>query len=331
MNVFSLSKFIAFSRYLFLFLILWQLPAHAAPSYKKLTLGGPAAVVSYPLLHMLETNVLQDYTETLSFRLWQSPDQLRALLTRKEIDLTAAPVNLPALMFNLGEKVKLLNISVWGILWLVSSDPDVKGFDDLKGKELLVPFQRDLPSVLLDTLLAARNNGQETVKLRPVRDAQDAITLMLSGKGQHALLVEPTAAMLLWRNRQQGERELFRVQSLEEAWRETFPNKAELPQAGLMANSNVAQDTELLEAVDKAYAESARWCKSNTLACAEMVNRHIPHLPVPAVEEAIRVTRLESLSASQIRPQLENLYGLLGERFPKAVGNKMPAVEFYGP
>lgn len=308
------------------------LPAHAAAPYEKLTLAGPTAVVTFPLLHMVETQALKQYTDKLEFRLWQSPDQLRVLLAKKEIDFSAAPSNLPALMANRGDPVRLLNISVWGILWLVSRDPAVNDFADLAGKELLVPFQRDLPAVLLDTLLDAQSFTTENApRLRRTRDSQDAIALMLTGQGQHVLLVEPTASLLMWRNEQQGGAPLYRAQSLEAAWEKSFPDQAGLPQAGIMANSHRAGDRDLGRAVEQAYAKSAAWCSSHALDCAEMVHRHIPHLPVPAIESAIKVTRLDSQPASAIRPKLEALYQLLGKQNPQAIGGRLPDAGFYGP
>lgn len=307
-----------------------EAPAARLP---RIVLAGPGAVVTYPLLHMVETGALSDHADTVEFRLWQNPDQLRVLLAKQEIDFSATPSNLPALMANRGDPVKLLNISVWGILWLVSRDPDVRTFNDLAGKELLVPFQRDLPEVLLDTLLAAQRqaDGRPGVKLRRTRDAQDAIALMLTGKGESALLVEPTASMLLWRAGQHDDVILHRGQSLESAWRAQFPDRTELPQAGIMANSHIAGNTRLTRAVEKAYAESAQWCKSRPRECAEMVHRHIPQLPVEPVEAAIELTRLESRSAMEVRPQLEALYSLMASRYPQSIGGRLPVTEFYGP
>jgi NitT/TauT family transport system substrate-binding protein len=306
-------------------------PSYAAP-YKKITLAGPTAVVTFPLLHMVETQALKQYTDKLEFRLWQSPDQLRVLLAKKEIDFSAAPSNLPAPMANRGEPVRLLNISVWGILWLVSRDPDVQGFSDLAGKELLVPFQRDLPAVLLDTLLGAQSFPiGKAPSLRRTRDSQDAIALMLTGQGQHVLLVEPTASLLMWRNEQQGGAPLYRAQSLEAAWQKSFPGQADLPQAGVMVNSHLAGDLDLSRAVEQAYAHSAAWCSSNALDCAKMVHRHIPHLPVPAIENAIKVTRIDSKPANSIRPQLETLYQMLGKHNPQAIGGRLPDAGYYGP
>lgn len=297
-----------------------------------LRLAGPAAVVSFPLLHMLDSGALAEYAERVELRLWQNPDQLRVLLANEEIDFTAAPSNLPALLANRGQPVRLLNISVWGILWLVSRDPEIKGFGDLAGKELVVPFQRDLPALLVNELLRAKGmRAGQDLRIRHVRDSLDAQTLLLAGQVDNVLLVEPAASLLLWRNRQQGGKPLYRVQSLESAWGEAFPGQPELPQAGLMASGPAANNSALSQAVERAYADSARWCSAEPAACAELVHRHLPHLPTAALEESIRATRLHSRPAHEVREQLEALYRLLGEHNPQAIGGRLPVVGFYGP
>ena len=306
----------------------------AAPDRRaRLTLAGPGAVVSYPLMHMAATGALADHAEQLHFRLWQTPDQLRILLVNGELDFSAAPCTLPALLHNRGMPVRLLNISVWGILWLVSRDPAVRTFDDLAGRELVVPFQRDLPAVLLDTLLEAHAaRGLAPVALRRTRDGQDAIALMLNGQAGQALLVEPMASLLLWRAEQtEGAPALHRGQSLEQAWSAAFPAQPTLPQAGVMAAAGVAGDAALCRAVDQAYAASARWCADHPADCAALVREHLPHLPLAAIETAIRGTRLQSRSARDARPELEALYRLLAGRFPQAIGGALPPAGFYGP
>lgn len=297
-----------------------------------LRLAGPAAVVSFPLLHMVESGALKAHAQHVEFRLWQSPDQLRVLLANDEIDYSAAPVNLPALMAGRGQPVRLLNVSVWGIIWLVSRDPAIKSFADLKDQELVLPFQRDLPAILVDELLLSHGlQAGKDLTLRPVRDGQDAQALLLAGRANHALLVEPAVSMLLWRNQQQKGAPLFRVQSLENAWKQAFPQQPELPQAGLMASARMAGKRELARAVVEAYAESAGWCSAQPRDCAELVHRQLPHMPVAAIEASIRVTRLESRPASEAREQLEALFWLIAERHPQAIGGAMPAAEFYGP
>ena len=149
-------------------------------------------------------------------------------------------------------------------------------------------------------------------------------------QGDQALLVEPTASLLLWQA-EQKKVELHRGQSLEQAWAEVFPSQQALPQAGVMANVTVAHDTELNQAVERAYAESARWCSQQPQECAQMVHGYLPQFPVPAIQTAIEKTRLDSRPASEIRPQLEALYQLLADQHPQALGGGLPAAGFYGP
>ncbi|MFT0532617.1 ABC transporter substrate-binding protein [Castellaniella hirudinis] len=306
-------------------------PAQAAP-YAKLVLAGPTAAVSFPLIHMVESGALADWADQVEFRHWKNPDQLRVLLAKEQVDFSATPVNLPAIMANRGLPVRLLNVSVWGLLWFISSDPAIRSVADLAGQPLLTTFQRDLPALLLERLLAAQGlTGDKAPVIRYARDAQDATALMLTGEAPTVLLPEPSVSLLLARNAQQGQPDIRRVQSLEDAWRQTFPRQPDLPQAGIMVNSHRAADEALSRAVAQAYAEATVWCKAQPALCAEEVHRHLNFLPLAAIETSIRVTRLESRDASVARPALEALYQLILDHNPEAVGGKLPDAGFYGP
>ncbi|MNY81738.1 hypothetical protein D3C86_2234520 [compost metagenome] len=61
------------------------------------------------------------------------------------------------------------------------------------------------------------------------------------------------------------------------------------------------------------------------------MHRHLPHLPVAAIDASIRATRLDSRPAHAVRAQLEALYLMLGEHNPQAIGGRLPDVGFYGP
>src|SRR5690606_25373468 len=205
------------------------LSAQAAPR-DRLVLAGPTAAVSFPLIHMVETGALSGWADKVEFRHWKNPDQLRVLLAKQEADFSATPVNLPAIMANRGMPVRLLNVSVWGLLWFVSTDPDVRSIADLAGKPLLTTFQRDLPALLLERLLDAQGlAGERAPRIRHARDAQDAIALLLTGEATSALLPEPSVSLLLAQNARRGGTAPHRVQSLEAAWRETFPEHPDLP------------------------------------------------------------------------------------------------------
>lgn len=322
-------------RLLALLLAAPALPTAAAPARSmaaSITLSGPLAVVSFPLIHMAGNGALAAFARKVEFRQWQGVDQLRAQLASGAIDFAATPSNLPALMANRGSPVRLLSVSVWGIQWLLSRDPALKGLADLRGKELLVGYQRDLPALVLDKLLARQGmRPGRDITLRYVRDPHDAMALLLAGRADHALVGEPTASLLLARNRAAGAAPLYRIQSQQQAWRDSFPAQPDFPSAGLMANAHVAADATLCRAVAAAYDASARWCKAQPAQCAALVHARFPHLPVAALEESIRCTDLRGVPATRARPQLEAMYRLLADSDPQATGGRLPDPGFYGP
>jgi NitT/TauT family transport system substrate-binding protein len=99
----------------------------------KIKVAGPFASVSHPIMHMIENDALKDIGINIEFVLWKNPDELRALILNGDIDFIALPTNVAANLYNKGVDIKLLNVSIWGILGMISRDPNLKSLKDFKG------------------------------------------------------------------------------------------------------------------------------------------------------------------------------------------------------
>ncbi len=121
-------------------LALLAAPLAAAPALgvaaalPQITLAGPPAIVSAPLIHMAETGALKDAAQRTVFTAWRDPDQLRMMAMGGKADVLAMPSNVAANLFNRGAGVTLLNISTWGALWIVTRDAQRKTLADFKGE-----------------------------------------------------------------------------------------------------------------------------------------------------------------------------------------------------
>ena len=111
-----------FKKMILAFTLLFVLNVNAEEMQKvnKLILSGPMSSVSHPLIHMIETGALNDVAEKVEFKLWKSPDELRAYTLRGGADFIAIPTNMAANLYNKEVELKLLNVSVWDT-WLVDS------------------------------------------------------------------------------------------------------------------------------------------------------------------------------------------------------------------
>lgn len=301
-----------------------------------LTLGGPPASVSNPLVHMAESNALTALAGETRFVNWRDPDQLRMMALEGKADVLAMPVNVAANLYNRGAKLRLVNVSTWGILWVLSRDPDVHTLKDLAGKEVAMPFRGDMPDIIFH--LIAEREGIDTRKdlqLRYVASPVDAMQLLLTRRVDHALLAEPAVSMAL---RKSGSfpaslvaPDLYRAIDLQKEWSRAFGGDARIPQAGIAVMGSLRERPAAVEAIARAYAEALDWCQANAKECGVQVATHIPLLAAEAISDAIENGHMQAVAARSARPELETLFRILLERNPGLIGGKLPPDDFYAP
>ncbi|WP_185266110.1 ABC transporter substrate-binding protein [Halopseudomonas xiamenensis] len=319
-----------------LFTALLSLPVAAESLLRdKLVLAGPPTTVSYPLLHMLESGALDAVAGQVQFRLWSNPDQLRALTLEGGADFTAMPTNVAANLYNRKVPLRLSNVSVWGMLWLVSRNPELKTLADFKGEEIAVPFRADMPDIVF-TFLAERAglDPRRDFTLRYMATPMDAMQLLVMRRLDHALLAEPAVSMALRKTRSFPVSvvapELYRSVDLQAEWGRLLQTEARIPQAGMVVLGEARQDERLVQQLEAAYAASHQWCLAQAVECGELAARHIDILTAEAATDSINSLPRHYASAAEARPELERFLQLLLERQPASVGGKLPDAAFYG-
>ncbi|NYT22918.1 ABC transporter substrate-binding protein [Alcaligenaceae bacterium] len=313
------------------------LQAAAEPAKReRLMLAGPAAAVSFPLLHMVESGALADVADKVEFTTWNNPDQLRALALEGQADFMAMPTNVAANLYNRGVPLRLVNVSVWGMLWMVSRNPGLKTLADFKGEEIAVPFRADMPDIVFGHL--AERSGLDPRRdftVRYTATPMDAMQLLVMRRVDHALLAEPAVSMALRKTQSFPTSvvapDLYRSVNLQEEWGRLLNTAPRIPQAGMAAVGAARLDEALVARLEKAYAESNRWCLDNAQACAALAAKYISMLTPEAVADSIAVLPRHYATAAEAREELEAFLGLLLARQPATVGNKLPDAAFYGP
>ena len=317
-------------------------PLAAAPALgmaaplPQLTLAGPPAIVSAPLIHMAETNALQGVAQRTVFTAWRDPDQLRMMAMGGKADVLAMPSNVAANLFNRGAGVTLLNISTWGALWVVTRDAQRKALADFKSEEIAVPFRGDMPDIVLQLLAAKQGlDPLRDFRIRYVPTPMEAMQLLITRRVSHALLSEPAVSLALRKTQSFPvgliAPELHRGADMQQEWGRLYQRPARLPQAGIAAVGALRAQPEALAAVTRAYAQSLAWCRDNAMECGRMMARHIDLLTPEAVADAIAVSQMDAVPLPQAREELEFFFGQLMARNPGLLGGKLPAAAFYAP
>lgn len=306
----------------------------AAP-LEKITIAGPMAVVTYPMLAMIEHGQFDKIAKEVDVKIWQTPDQLRAMIIGGTADFTAVPTNTAAMFYNKGADIKLLNVSVWGILFMVSRDDNLKTLADFKGKEIAMPFKGDMPDIIFSEIIRQEGlDPQKDFNLRYVATPMDAVQLMVLRRVDHALLAEPAVSMLLHKAKNHTliklvAPELYRSVDLQEEWGRVFKTDSEVPQAGIAALKGINKNKEVLAIFQEEYAKALTWCNEHPEETGKIVEKYIDGLKPEAVAVATTNTRLKFRTASESKEKLVQLFSVLNENAPKKIGGKMPDDRFY--
>lgn len=302
----------------------------------KLVLSGPPAAVSTPLIHMLESGALKDVADSVEFHLWKDPDQLRVLALGGKADFIAMPSNVAANLYNRGVGLKLLNISTWGVLWMVSRSAEKKTLADFRGEEIAMPFRGDMPDIVFQLLATKRGlDPRKDFKLRYVATPIEAMQLLVMRRVDHALLAEPAVSMALRKTKSFPigliAPELHRSADLQKEWGRLFNRPARIPQAGIAAVGALRERPEILARIEAAYARSLGYCRAHADECGRMVAKRFEILTPEAVADAIAASQLDAVPAAKAREELDFFFAQLLAHNPALIGGKMPADAFYAP
>lgn len=300
-----------------------------------LTLAGPLAAVSFPLIHMVESGALADLAEKVEFVSWRDPDQLRVLALGNKADVLAMPTNVAANLYNRGADLELINVSTWGILWLVSRSDKLKTLTDLQGEEIAIPFRADMPDLLFGLISKAQGlDPRHDFRLRYVATPMDAMQLLIARRVDHALLAEPAVSMALRRTQSFPisviAPELHRSIDLQAEWGRVLKRAPRIPQAGIVAMGTIRHDPGLIARIHNAYHNSLVWCQANALECGRLVAAYTDMLSAEAVSDAIAVSPLEAVPAAAARDELDFLFSALMRSNPAIIGGRLPNDDFYG-
>lgn len=302
-----------------------------------LVLSGPFASVSNPLIHMAETGALSEFAHEVSFKPWSSTDQLKLMATDKanfKADFVAMPTNVAANLYNRGVELQLINVSVWGILWMVSREDGLTTLADFKGKEVAIPFRADMPDIVFEELARAQGlDPKKDFKLRYVANPLDAMKLLMLRRVDHALLAEPAISMALRRTQSFPMKvvapDLYRSVDLQAEWGRVFDQAPKIPQAGMVALKSVKDQPALVAAFYQAYQESTQWIADNPKEASMLIAKYIDRLTPEAIEDSLSWVTMQVVSAADAKQDLTILFDRLMAHTPALVGEKQPDDHFY--
>nr|WP_246450431.1 ABC transporter substrate-binding protein [Rhizobium wenxiniae] len=214
-----------------------------------------------------------------------------------------------------------------GLLYVISTNPEILSIADLAGREITVPFPNDTPELVFDAVLAHRGLADK-VKVSRSGSPIEAIQLLLSGRIETALVPEPAATAAMMKASTAGKT-VHRVIDMQKEWGAVTGLGAIMPQAGLALAPAFLQDhpekiAPLLSGLEKATAEVV----ANPAAAAGHAASAL-ELPWPVIEKSVPFSNLVATPASKVRPEIEALLEAIAKTNAQMIGGKLPGDGLY--
>lgn len=300
----------------------------------KIVVAGPFATVSHPMILMQKNDVLKDLGKEIEFKVWRNPDELRALALNSDVDFIAVPTNVAANLYNKGVDIKLLNVSVWGILGMLTRDKSLKKLSDFKGKEIVMPFKFDMPDIVFKEIVKAQGlDYKKDFKLKYVASPIDAMQMLIMRRVDHALLAEPATSIALRKTKSFPLKvvapELYRSANLQKEWGEVFKIESKIPQAGIAYLGETTGKKEIIDRFMLEYKKALSWYKNNPEESSKIIVKALPMLEEKGLADSIKYVNIDSVKSNDSQKDLEFFFDILKQSNPKLIGGKSPDSNFY--
>lgn len=295
-----------------------------------LVVQGPASPPSLALLRLANLGIPADLANEVSFQLWSTADEMRARITSGQAQFSGVPVNVAATLYNRDAKVQLMNVYIWGILYLVTRNPEVTSWDDLRGETVLIPFRGDLPDILTQYLL--RQQGLELgsdILPSYLSAAPEVAQMLAAGQASHAVLSEPSATLAILKAKENGIT-LHRAIDYNQAWAAATGRAPRIPMAGVVADAGLVSRHPRIPAwFQQAHQEAALWVAANPEQASQLGAEEIKAIPTKAMRQSVEHIRFSFVEAAQAREDVEFFLSELHSLSPGLIGGQLPPDEFY--
>ncbi len=314
--------------YILTFTVGIMLASHSyAKKIDKLNIFIPPVGVGLLMVDAVKDQELKKYVKDINVVRWNNPDQLRAGIIDGSIDITFVPSYVSANFYNKGIKFKMLNIVTGGILYIISTDKSIKTIQDLKGKTVVVPFQNDMPDLVLKAMI--KKLKLNNVNIKYVATPTVAVKMALSGKADTLLIPEVAGTKIQMIAKKKKGITFYRSINLSKEYGKIFNTKPYIPQAGVAIREEFAnKHSDFLKAFNKAMKKSADALLSDKNRVVKVTNSMWKNQG-EIFAKSIKHWNIQVDSTSKVKPEIEFFYNVMYDLKPAIIGGKLPDNDFY--
>lgn len=253
----------------------------------------------------------------VDYELLQATDVLVASLINKEADIAIVPTNLAAVLHNKGVGYKIAGSSVWGVLYVASSE-EINGIEDLKGREVSLIGRNLTPDAIFRYILTENNiDPDNDLTLNYFSGGSELAANYISKQSNIGMIPQPLLTNVLMKREDSKV-----VLDLQEEWTK-LTGSDKYPQASIVVSEElIASHPETVASFINEYEEAVEWLNENPQEAGAYYEALNIGLNSKIIETAIPTSNLRFVSATDAKEALNSYLNVLYDFNPKLLGGK---------
>ncbi len=263
---------------------------------------------------------------TTTYSVLPGPADMAARTASGEVDIAVFPLNLASKLYTKGPGYKLGAVSGNGLLYMLSRDADISGWNDLAGKTVYSVGKGATPDYLLRYFLEAKGLSDENnIGIDFSFNKPPQLVQIAAGKkADTVLLPEPFATQLLLLSP-----DMRRVIDFQKTWMEIRDTPTAYPISAVVINPELLESNPgAVKRFLNEYRDSIEWVNTHPEEAAVLIEK-FGILSAEAAGPAIPACNLVYISADQSMEAVEDFLSVLLDFDPVSIGGVLPDAEFY--
>ena len=307
-------------------------PAESTPETSPVdvrvaALKGPTAMGMVKL--MADAQQSSPDGNNYTFTIAGSADEITPKLVQGEVDISAVPANLAAVLYNNTEgQVRVLAINTLGVLYIVESGDTVQSVEDLRGTTIYASGKGATPEYALNYLLTANGiDPEQDVTIEWRSEHTECVAALTAQENAIAMLPQPFVTTA-----QQKDPNIRIALDMTREW-DAAQASAQTPSALLtgvvVARTDfIEQHPEAVNAFLDSYKASVEYVNANTTDAAALIEQ-FDIVPAAVAEKALPYCNITFIEGDALKQKLGGYLSVLMEQNPKSIGGSLPDDAFY--
>jgi len=240
-------------------------------------------------------------------------------LMQGKADMALMPTNEAAKLYNKGLDVKIINIHTWGVFYLVTTNPQIKEWEDIGGKEIYVPDKGGPMDILFNYI--TNSKGIDNIKIK--RGKPNQITqMMINDLAETAFLRETFVTQILLNNKKSRV-----FEDVQNNWKSV--TGIELPQASFAVRGEILEKNPgFKDFLNLEYQKAIDWMYGNVEAAADLGEKKMKIPPKVTIKSIDRLN-MKIADPLEIEKNINEYLDLLKKYNVESIGGKLPDENFF--